>query len=108
MAPVIHKAMAKEKVYHKHEILCELSEEKGNALAMTLTAVTMDKPNSIKLRFKSYKELKKLAQYILSLAYELKHPKDDIYLKDIAGQKIVKDSDGVTHIYPKGYGKDSR
>lgn len=98
--------MAKEKVYHKHEILCALSDEKGKAFAMTLTAVSMDKPNSIKLRFKSYKELKGLAQYILSLAYDLKHPKDDIYLKDIAGQKIVTDSDGVTHIYPKGYGKE--
>lgn len=106
MAPVIHKAMAKEKVYHKHEFLCALSEEKGDAFAMTLTAVTMDKPNSIKLQFKSYKELKELAQYILSLAYDLKHPEDDINLKDIAGQKIVKDSDGVTHIYPNNYGKD--
>ena len=98
--------MAKEKVYHKHEILCALSEEKGKAFTMTLTAVTKDKPNSIKLRFKSYKELKGLAQYILSLAYDLKHPNDDIYLKDISGQKIVKDSDGVTHIYPNNYGKD--
>jgi len=98
--------MAKEKIYKKHEILCVLSDEKGKAFAMKLTAVSKDRPNSIKLRFKSYKELKGLAQYILSLAYDLKHPKDDINLKDIAGQKIVKDSDGVTHIYLNNYGKD--
>ncbi|MBO4719969.1 MAG: hypothetical protein J5658_08860 [Prevotella sp.] len=97
--------MTEEKVYRKHEIMCELEEDTGHKFTMTLTAVTMDKPNKIKLLFEDYAELKSLAQYILSMAYDLKHPNDGIKLKDVSGSKIVCDSDGVTHIYPKGYGK---
>lgn len=98
--------MPEEKVYRKHEIMCEVAEETGHKFTMTLTAVTMDKPNKIKLLFEDYAELKGLAQYILSLAYDLKHPNDDTNLEDVSGSKIVCDSDGVTHIYPKGYGKE--
>lgn len=97
--------MTEEKVYRKHEIMCELEEDTGHKFTMTLTAVTMDKPNKIKLLFEDYAELKSMAQYILSLAYDLKHPNDGTKLKDVSGSKIVCDSDGVTHIYPKGYGK---
>lgn len=98
--------MTEEKVYRKHEIMCEVAEEKGDAFTMTFTAIEMDKPNKIKLLFEDYAELKSMAQYILSLAYDLKHPNDDTNLKDVSGSKIVRDSDGVTHIYPKGYGKE--
>ena len=97
--------MTEEKVYRKHEIMCEVAEDTGHKFTMTLTAVTMDKPNKIKLLFEDYAELKGLAQYILSLAYGLKHPNDNTNLEDVSGSKIVCDSDGVTHIYPKGYDK---
>jgi len=97
--------MTEEKVYRKHEIMYEVAEEKGDAFTMTFTAIEMDKPNKIKLLFEDYAELKSMAKYILSLAYDLKHPNDDTNLEDVSGSKIVRDSDGVTHIYPKGYGK---
>ena len=97
--------MTEEKVDRKHEIMCEVAEEKGDAFTMTFTAIEMDKPNKIKLLFEDYAELKSMAQYILSLAYDLKHPNDDTNLEDMSGSKIVCDSDGVTHIYPKGYDK---
>ena len=98
--------MPEEKVYRKHEIMCEVAEEEGDAFTMTFTAIEMDKPNSFKTAFKDYAELKSMAQHILSLAYDLKHPNDDTNLEDVSGSKIVRDSDGVTHIYPKGYGKE--
>ena len=98
--------MTEEKVYRKHNIMCEAAEAEGDAFTMTFTAIEMDKPNKIKLLFEDYAELKSMAKYILSLAYDLKHPNDDTNLEDVSGSKIVRDSDGVTHIYPKGYGKE--
>lgn len=97
--------MTEEKVYRKHEVMFEVAEAEGDAFTMTFTAIEMDKPNKIKLLFEDYAELKSMAQYILSMAYDLKHPNDGTKLKDVSGSKIVCDSDGVTHIYPKGYGK---
>ena len=70
--------MTEEKVYRKHEIMCEVAEEEGDAFTMTFTAIEMDKPNSFKTGFKDYAELKGLANYILGLAQELKYPTYDI------------------------------
>ena len=57
--------MTEEKVYRKHEIMCEVAEAEGDAFTMTFTAIEMDKPNSFKTGFKDYAELKGLANYIL-------------------------------------------
>ena len=66
--------MPEEKVYRKHNIMCEVAEAEGDAFTMTFTAIEMDKPNSFKTGFKDYAELKGLANYILGLAQELKYP----------------------------------